>query len=67
MVPDREQLRGLRQAFFEGQDPVIFLAAGASETLSLPKSLQAKAKRVLQDIWMAGTWKAAEAALDAFH
>src|SRR6478609_4659618 len=32
----------------------------------LPKSLQAKAKRTLQDIWMAETRKAAEAALDAF-
>ena len=32
----------------------------------LPKSLQAKAKRALQDIWMAETRKAAEAALDAF-
>jgi hypothetical protein len=32
----------------------------------LPKSLQAKAKRALQDIWMAETRKAAETALDAF-
>ena len=32
----------------------------------LPKSLQAKAKRALQDIWMAETRKAAEAAFDAF-
>jgi transposase-like protein len=32
----------------------------------LPKSLQAKAKRALQDIWMAETRKAAEAALDGF-
>jgi hypothetical protein len=32
----------------------------------LPKSLRAKAKRALQDIWMAETRKAAEAALDAF-
>ena len=32
----------------------------------LPKSLQAKAKRALQDIWMAETRKAAEVALDAF-
>ena len=32
----------------------------------LPKSLQAKAKRALQDIWMAETKKAAEAAFDAF-
>ena len=32
----------------------------------LPKSLQAKAKRALQDIWMAETKKDAEAALDAF-
>ena len=32
----------------------------------LPKSLQPKAKRTLQDIWMAETRKAAEAALDAF-
>ena len=32
----------------------------------LPKSLQAKAKRALQDIWMAETRKDAEAALDAF-
>ena len=31
----------------------------------LPKSLQAKAKRALQDIWMAETRKAAETALDA--
>ena len=30
----------------------------------LPKSLQAKAKRALQDIWMAETRKAAEAAFD---
>jgi transposase-like protein len=32
----------------------------------LPKSLQAKAKRALQDIWMPETRKAAEAAFDAF-
>ena len=32
----------------------------------LPKSLQTKAKRSLQDIWMAETRTAAEAALDAF-
>ena len=32
----------------------------------LPKSLQAKAKRALQDIWMTETRKAAEAAFDAF-
>src|SRR5690349_11973311 len=32
----------------------------------LPKSLQAKAKRALQDIWMAQTRTDAEAALDAF-
>src|SRR6266513_4374794 len=32
----------------------------------LPKSLQAKTKRALQDIWMAETRKAAEAAFDAF-
>ena len=32
----------------------------------LPKSLQAKAKRALQDIWMAETRKVAETALDAF-
>ena len=32
----------------------------------LPKSLQPKAKSALQDIWMAETRKAAEAALDAF-
>src|SRR5947209_5139415 len=32
----------------------------------LPKSLQAKAKRALQDIWMAQTRTEAEAALDAF-
>jgi putative transposase len=32
----------------------------------LPKSLQAKAKRALQDIWMAETRTAAEAAFDAF-
>ena len=32
----------------------------------LPKSLQAKAKRALQDIWMAETRKDAEAAFDAF-
>ena len=32
----------------------------------LPNSLQAKAKRALQDIWMAETGKAAETALDAF-
>ena len=32
----------------------------------LPKSLQGKAKRALQDIWMAETRTAAEAALDAF-
>src|SRR5674536_216361 len=32
----------------------------------LPKSLQAKAKRALQDIWMAETRKAAEDAFDAF-
>ena len=32
----------------------------------LPKSLQTKAKRSLQDIWMAETRRAAEAALDAF-
>ncbi len=32
----------------------------------LPKSLQAKAKRALQDIWMAETRKAAEAAFDGF-
>ena len=47
----------MHQAFFEGEDPLIlravFFAACASETLSLPKSLQAKAKCALQDIWMA--------------
>jgi hypothetical protein len=47
----------LHQAFFEGEDPLIlravFFAACASETLSLPKSLQGKAKCALQDIWMA--------------
>jgi hypothetical protein len=47
----------LHQAFFEGEDPLIlcavFFAACASETLSLPKSLQARAKCALQDIWMA--------------
>jgi transposase-like protein len=32
----------------------------------LPKSLQTKAKRALQDIWMAETRKTAESALDAF-
>ena len=32
----------------------------------LPKSQQPKAKRMLQDIWMAGTNKDAEAAFDAF-
>jgi transposase-like protein len=32
----------------------------------LPKSLQAKAKRALQDIWMAETRKDAEAAFDGF-
>jgi len=32
----------------------------------LPKSLQTKAKRALQDIWMAETRKAAEAAFDGF-
>lgn len=32
----------------------------------LPKSLQGKAKRALQDIWMAGTRKDAEAAFGAF-
>jgi transposase-like protein len=32
----------------------------------LPKNLQAKAKRTLQEIWMAETRKAAEAAFDAF-
>ena len=32
----------------------------------LPKSLQAKAKRVLQDIWMAPTRTDAEAAFDGF-
>src|SRR5205823_12743407 len=32
----------------------------------LPKSLQGKAKRALQDIWMAETRKAAEAAFDGF-
>ena len=32
----------------------------------LPKSQQPKAKRMLQDIWMAGTSKDAEAAFDAF-
>ena len=32
----------------------------------LPKSLHAKAKRALQDIWMAETKKDAEAAFDAF-
>ena len=32
----------------------------------LPKSLQGKAKRALQDIWMAETRKDAEAAFDAF-
>ena len=32
----------------------------------LPKSLQAKAKGALQDIWMAETRKDAEAAFDAF-
>ena len=32
----------------------------------LPKSQQPNAKRMLQDIWMAGTRKDAEAALDAF-
>ena len=32
----------------------------------LPKSLQGKAKRALQNIWMAETRKDAEAALDTF-
>ena len=32
----------------------------------LPKSQQPKAKRALQDIWMAETKKDAEAAFDAF-
>jgi len=32
----------------------------------LPKSQQPKAKRMIQDIWMAGTRKEAEAAFDAF-
>jgi transposase-like protein len=32
----------------------------------LPKSLQTRAKRALQDIWRAETRKAAEAALDGF-
>ena len=39
------------------EDPLIlravFFAACASETLPFPKSLQAKAKCALQDIWMA--------------
>jgi hypothetical protein len=51
MVPDREQLRGLHQAFF-GEDPLILrcFCGVRLETLFLPKSLQAKAKCALQDI-----------------
>jgi len=56
----------LRQVYPETREQRCWVHKTANVLNKLPKSLQGKAKRALQNIWMAETKHAAEAALDIF-
>src|SRR5712671_1854674 len=59
-------LEGARRAVADHTEQRCWVHKTANVLNKLPKSQQPKAKRSLQEIWMAETSKVAEAAFDAF-
>jgi putative transposase len=58
--------KALRQVYGEAREQRCWVHKTANVLNKLPKALQSKAKQQLQDIWMAETRQAADAAFDFF-
>jgi len=58
--------KALRQVYGEAREQRCWVHKTANILNKLPKALQSKAKQQLQDIWMAETRQAADAAFDFF-